>query len=551
MLVAGAVAFNFGACGGSQAKQLPRKRPPEPRLLPIDAAVLHGRLSNGLAYYVRGNRMPENRAALWLAVNAGSVQEDDDQRGIAHLVEHMAFNGTTKYAKNEIVHYMERIGMRFGPHVNAYTSWDETVYMLEVPTEDPEYIATALDILHQWAHAIAFAKVEVDKERGVVLEERRTRRRAGLRLFEKELPYVYYGGKYVHRLPIGTPEIIARADVETIRRYYDDWYRPELMAVVAVGDFEPGDMRRAIARKFSSLVSPRSPRPRTVVPMPSHPQTLFAIVRDPEQKVTVARIAYKFDRRPQGTAGDYLRGLRESLFTAMFNDRLRELERGKEPPFLQARVSVGTLVRAKDLFRLTVAVNEGTLETGLTAVLRELRRVSQHGFTATELDRSKRQVMRTYEQMAKEKDKRANSSYARSYIRHYFAQEPIPGVDYKLSLVRKLLPKLRLSEVNKVLGRLTVGADRVVTIRAPSDAVVPPRTVLLPLFAQVARLDLEPWQDEIKSGPILPDAPASGRVAFRSTLEALGVEQWQLSNGVRVVVKADRFQERPSVGEWF
>jgi len=292
------------------------------RQLPLDPAVRTGRLENGLRYYIRANAKPEDRAELRLVVDAGSILEDDSQRGLAHFAEHMAFNGTRRFARQELVDYLEGIGMRFGPDLNAYTSFDETVYMLQVPTDEVAILERGLDILEDWAQGVTFEGEEIDKERGVVIEEWRGRRGAGARVQDQQFPVLFKGSRYAERLPIGEVEVLESFPHDEIRRFYRDWYRPDLQAVVAVGDFDPVAVERMVRSRFSGLRPPAEPRPRIEAPVPDHDETLFSIVTDPELARTSVSVAWKRDPDPELTVADYRRALVESLFFAMLNARL-------------------------------------------------------------------------------------------------------------------------------------------------------------------------------------------------------------------------------------
>ena len=307
--------------------------------LPLDTRVTRGKLANGLTYYVLPHQKPEKRAQLWLAVNAGSVLEDDDQRGLAHFAEHMAFNGTRRFPKQALVNQLEKSGMRFGADLNAYTSFDETVYMLQVPTDKPELVSSALSVLRDWADGVSFDAEEVEKERAVVLEEWRLGRGAGMRLFDKQAKTLFHGSKYAERITIGKPEIIQHASRETLLRFYHDWYRPDLMAVIAVGDFDAKSVEARIQSEFASLAAPPNPRPRPIVPVPPHSETLVSVETDPEMPVASVSIATKLPHRPELSARDYRRKIAEHLYNAMLNERFEELSRKPDASFLGANSS--------------------------------------------------------------------------------------------------------------------------------------------------------------------------------------------------------------------
>ncbi|MBT8496219.1 MAG: insulinase family protein, partial [Deltaproteobacteria bacterium] len=374
--------------------------PAEPPL-PMDKRIRKGTLDNGMTYYVLEHRKPQARAQLWLGVNAGSLQEDDDQQGLAHFVEHMAFNGTKKYAEQEIVNYLERIGMKFGPDLNAYTSFDQTVYMLQVPTDDKAIVTKGFDILHQWAHAVAFDPKEVEKERGVVLEEWRLGRGAWKRIIDKQYPVLFRGSKYAKRLPIGKSEIIKGAPRAALTRYYQDWYRPDLMAIVAVGDFDGAAIEKEIIATFSDLKPASKPRPRQAIEVPAHDQTLVSIETDPEMTSTRVAIYNKFPHRSELTKTDYRRMLTEQLYHSMLGERLQEIRQRPGSPITFAWSSTSSMVRSTDAFMRSAGVKDGRIDEALAMLFQEVLRVERHGFSATELERAKKSMIRGYERSVK------------------------------------------------------------------------------------------------------------------------------------------------------
>ena len=512
--------------------------------LPLAPEITHGRLENGLRYFIRENHKPEERAVVWLVVNAGSLQEDEDQRGLAHFVEHMAFNGTRHFEKQELVDYMELVGMRFGPDVNAYTSFDETVYMLQVPTDDPEIFDKALLILQDWAAGLSLEGEEIDKERGVVLEEWRLGQGAGARLRDKQFPVLFQGSRYALRLPIGDEQIIQHAPHDVLRRYYRDWYRPDLMAVIVVGAIDPAAVEAKVREGFSNLAGPRKPRPREPWPVPEHDGTRFAIATDPEARSTSASIYYKLGVPDQGTEEGYRRSLVEGLHHSMLGSRLSEIVQRADPPFLSAGTSAGAMVRTREMYVQRVRVEEGLVEAGLAALLREVERVERFGFTATELERARKDFLRSYEQLYRERDKARSSSLASELSRHFLEGEAAPGIEVELALAQRFLPTVTLDEVNH-LSREWIGhKDRAILVSAPENEAVPPPTekALLAVLQAVEGEELEPWEDQVRQGPLLPEKPAPGTITAERSIDEIGVTEWTLSNGITVVMKPTDFQ---------
>jgi zinc protease len=509
--------------------------------LPIDARIKTGKLPSGLTYYVLPHKKPEHRAQIWLAVNAGSVLEDDDQRGLAHFVEHMGFNGTTRFPKQSLVDMLEKSGVSFGADLNAYTSFDETVYTLTVPTDQGDLLNRAISVLRDWSDAVTFDPNEVDKERGVVLEEWRLGRGAGMRLFDKQAPVVFFGSKYAERITIGKPEIIKGATRDTLVRFYKDWYRPDLMAIIAVGDFAPDAVEAKIKEEFGSQKAPASPRARPAVPLPPHADQLVSVETDPEATSTAVSIMSQVPHRPLASAADYRRTIAEQLFNAMFSARLDEIRRKPNAPFLLAGSHSGSFVRTADAFTQFAVVKEGTVQEGLGAVLEEVLRVERFGFVAGELDRAKSDVLRQFERSLKQHDTEDGRVLAREIVRNFLQQEAMPGPEAELELARQFLPTITLEELNR-LGKSLAMGSRVVTVTGPSTMAKPTEAALLATMKNVAARDIKPYEDAAPSEPLMASAPTPGAVVSTRTLADIGVTEWTLKNGVKVVVKPTDFK---------
>ena len=514
--------------------------------LPIDPAVIAGRLDNGLRYFIRANDRPEQRAELRLVVNAGSILEDEDQLGLAHFLEHMAFNGTENFEKQELVDYLQFIGMRFGADVNAYTGFDETVYMLTVPTDSAETVETAFQILEDWAHGIAFDSVEVEKERGVVLEEWRLGQGAYSRIRDQQFPVLFQGSLYAERLPIGDPEVLQTFDHEALKRFYADWYRPDLMAVVAVGDFDPEWIRELIHRHFDGLAGAEVERPRPEVPVPGHEETLFSIATDPELTLSNVTVAWKLPLSEQSTHADYRRSFVEQAYNSMFNFRMYEITQGSEdPPFLGAGSGKGRFVREADVYQLGATVKDGEIERGLERVLLEAERVARFGFTDAELERQKADVLRSYERAYTEREQRESARLASEYVRVFLEGEPTPGIEYEYALARRFVPTLSVDEVNQVAREWIGDEDRVILAASPEKegVAVPDEMALAAVFGAAREASIEPWEDAGSDQPLLATDPVPGSVVEREEISELGVEVWSLSNGARLILKPTDFKD--------
>jgi zinc protease len=512
--------------------------------VPLDPDVRHGVLPNGLTYYIRANHKPEKRAELRLAVNAGSVLETDEQRGLAHFVEHMAFNGTTKYPKQALVDYLERIGMRFGPDVNAYTSFDETVYMLQIPTDDPKVVDTAFDILHEWAGSLTFQPDRIQKERGVITEEWRLGRGAGARIRDKQLPVVFHASRYAERLPIGLKEIIQNASPEQIRKFYSEWYRPDLMAVVAVGDFDPAAIEHLVRERFGSLPAKKHAPQRKTFPIPDHKETLTSVATDREATGTTVEVDFKRPPVRHETVANYREELVDGLYHTMMNQRLAELGREADPPYQGAFAASGPLGRTKSAYRLFARVNDGGVERALTTLLTEAKRVDQYGFAETELSRAKTLFLRNADRAYEERNKEESEGFASEYVANYLDREPAPGIAYERDLYHQLLPAITLAEVNARANQWITEEDRVILVSGPDkkEARIPDEKPLLAVFNATDRLAVTPWVDRVREEPLVARTPAAGKVIEEKSFADVGVTRWKLSNGTTVLLKPTDFK---------
>jgi len=514
-------------------------------LLPVDPDVRVDTLDNGLVYYVRANDEPADRAELRLAVNIGSVVEEAGERGHAHFVEHLLFNGTERFEEQEIIDFLEGIGMRFGPDVNAYTSFDETVYMLTIPTDDEEIVTTAFDVLQDWASAATLEDEAVEKERGIIIEERRARQEnAAGRMQEEIIPTLLYQSRYAERLPIGDTTVIRNAAPQTYRDFYERWYRPDLMGIVAVGDFDPDDIAQRIEQHFGDLsVAPDAPA-RPSVEIPDHEETQYAITSDPEFPMSSVQVAYKRDRQPVATRHDFRESLTRSMFRSMLNTRLNEMARTGEAPFLSASSYASDLARPTSFYGLTARVEDDSLLTGLEAAFLEVERIRQHGFTASELERQKTRTLRSYERSFNERDNIRSAQYVSRYVDHYLKQRPLLSTADEYALVQALLPEISLEEVNAVAADLFAEENRVVITQMPDrpDVPKPTEAEIADLLDSIRNRDIAPYEDEQVEAPLMAERPEPGRIVQEEALP-YDVTAFQLSNGVRVLHKATDFKD--------
>jgi zinc protease len=513
--------------------------------VPVDPLITVGTLPNGMRYYLRENRLPQARAELRLAVNAGAVLEDDDQRGLAHFVEHMAFNGTRNFPGNAVGSFMQSLGVRFGAHVNAHTAFDETVYELQIPTANPAVLDRSLLILEDFAHRVSFEPEEIDKERGVILEEWRLGLGAGERIQNAQFPLLFKGSRYADRMPIGNPDIIRNVSYARLRQFYADWYRPDLMAIIVVGDINKATLEPQIRSRFGSIPAPTTPRPRPSFTVPEQPGTAYSVITDPESTRTLVSATNTRPAREQRTIGAYRRRMVEQLFAAMLSTRLDEIAQAPNAPFLQAQTDRNLFVRTIEVTSFDALVARGGVERGLSALLTELARVSRFGFTAGELSRMKLNLQRGLERSVVEKDKSPSGPLADEFIRAFIEEEPIPGIVYEFGLNQRFLPEITLDEVNAVAKDWMPDRNRVVAISAPESdkGTLPNDVTLAGLISTVTADRLTAYVDTASNKPLLASLPAAGSVATTATTDPLGITEWRLSNGARVVLKPTTFKQ--------
>ncbi len=514
------------------------------KTIPVDPDIRTGSLPNGIKYIIRKNAKPEDRAELRLTLNAGAMQEDDDQQGLAHFVEHMAFNGSKNFKKSELVDYLETIGTRFGPDLNAYTSFDETVYMLQVRTDSAELLDKGLLVLEDWAGGVAFDGEEIDKERGVVESEWRSRLSANQRMFNQYLPVMYFGSRYAERLPIGKPEIIRNAPHEAVRRFYKDWYRPDLMGVIIVGDINVDKMEQEIKSRFGKLQNPANPRPRENYDVPKHKETFVSIVTDKEAPFSNVRVIYKHDHVPVKSMKDYRRNIIHRLYNNMLGARLDELAQSAAPPFNYAFSGYSRDLGDIDSYSAFAMVPEGGASKGLKVLLEENERVQKHGFNQSELDRQKTEILTGMEKALKEKDKTDSRRFASRYVAHFVDGIAIPGISDEVGFYKKFLPTITIQEVNQLAKKWVTDENRVIVITGPDKPNVPMPTEndVLGILESVKQLDIKPYIDNVSDEPLMAEIPTAAPIKEERKLDNIGVTELTLANGLKVVLKQTDFK---------
>ena len=515
--------------------------------IPVDPDVRIGKLDNGLTYYIRHNAWPEHRAEFYIAQRVGSIQEDDNQRGLAHFLEHMAFNGSKHFKGNEMLRWCESVGVKFGTDLNAYTSIDQTVYNISnVPTTRDGIIDSCLLILFDWADGLLLEQEEIEKERGVIHEEWRLRTSAQMRMLERDLPKLYPDSKYGHRMPIGLMEIIDNFERPFLQAYYEKWYRPDNPAIIVVGDVNVDQVEQKVKALFSPIVLPENRALVTTYPVPDNNEAIYVIDKDKEQRYNLVELMMKTEAFPdslKGTlaylAADYVK----DAAVSMFNDRLREYAEKPESPFLQASASFGPylLSRTVDAFDMGVLPKDGQTDAAVTAVLTEARRAAEFGFTPTEYNRFKANYLSNLEKQYSNKDKRYNSQFVTRYVQHFLNNEPIPSIDFTYETMKQLVPMLPLDMPNEVIKELVLPTDTNLVVlnfnNEKEGAVYPTEDGLKAAVAAGRNAKIEAYVDNVKDEPLMTTLPKPGKIKKEVKNDKFGYTELTLSNGVKVVLK--------------
>ena len=512
--------------------------------LPFDASVTKGKLDNGLTYYIRENKKPEKKVELRLVIKVGSIMEDDDQQGLAHMAEHMAFNGTKNFKKNDIVSYLQSIGVEFGNDLNAYTSFDETVYILPIPTDQAGNLEKGFQILEDWAHQVTYLDDDINSERAIILEESRMGKSGEERMFKKIYPELFKGSKYAQRLPIGIDSIIKTFNPEAIRRFYKEWYRPELMAVIVVGDISKADAMKYINKHFSSIRS-ASTRNRDFASVPAYAENKAMVVTDKEAtgfEFSINYSAMPF-QNPQ-TIGEYRKELLNSLYTSLLGNRLRELTQKENPPFVYAGANFGGYAKNHQSFSIQGGTGTNDVQKGIEATLTEVERIKRFGFTEPELERARKNILSAYERSWNNRDKTESSQFADEYIRNFTDNESVPGIDAEFQMMKQLLPTIQLAEVNAITDLFKNEKNRFTYVMGPATGAKLPSTdnILALLDAKASDPTIKPYEEKLVATNLLTNMPKAGKLVSSTKNALLGTTELLLSNGVKVSLKVTDFK---------
>lgn len=517
--------------------------------VPIDPKVRYGKLENGLTYYIRANKLPKERAEFYIAQNVGAILENDDQNGLAHFLEHMAFNGTKNFPGKLIINYFESIGVKFGANINAYTSLDETVYNLsDVPTTRESVIDSALLVLHDWSSFISLLENEIDAERGVIREEWRTGAGAERRMWKESNKLKYPGSQYAKRDVIGDTAVINNFSYKTLRDYYHKWYRPDLQAILIVGDVDVDKVEAKIKTMFADIPAAKNAGERPVYSIENNVEPIVAIVKDPEARVTRIGLEYKHDKLPveiKTSISGYALGVANNLISTMLGERFSEISQQGDAPFVGGYAFYGDLVKSKDAFQMLVVPHEGREAEGLKALLLEAEKVKRFGFTNSELERAKTDLLKRIEKAYNDRENQRNNQLVREYVRHFLDNEVIPGIEWEYQTLQMLLPQLKADMINQMAKSYVTDENLVVHITSPDKETVkvPAEAEIIQLIADSKKAELTAKAEEDLNKPLIEKAPKAGKIKKVSKNEQFGTTEWVLKNGVKVVFKPTKFKE--------
>lgn len=519
--------------------------------LPVDPNVRMGKLENGLTYYIRNNGLPENRADFYIAQKVGSMQEEDNQAGLAHFLEHMAFNGTKNFPGKSMLNYLQDNGIKFGTNINAYTSFDETVYYINnIPTTNQQLMDSALLVLHDWSNAIALEEEELENERGVIREEWRTRGGAQQRLWDQLLPKMYPGSKYAKRMPIGNIDVINNFKPDEIRAYYHKWYRPDMQGIIVVGNVNVDEMEQKIKALFSPITLDAERATREYFPVPDNKEPIVAVATDTEARNTSIMLFYKHDPMPEelkNTQAGYLTQYILSAASSMMNQRFSEIIQKPDAPFTSAYAYDGDyfVAKTKDAWTVVAGSAEEKIKEALAAMVRETERVKRYGFTPSEYEIARTNILKSYENAYNNRDKQRNSAYSQEYVRAFTDGEPIPGIDFEYRFMQSMTPNIPVEAINQTIKQLIGDENIVISVTGPKkdDLVYPAEEELLAVLDAVKAETIEPYAEQVIDEPLVASPPVPGKITKEEKDAAMDATVWTLQNGMKVILKNTDFKD--------
>lgn len=512
--------------------------------LTLDAGVKIGKLPNGFTYYIRKNVEPKNRAVFYLVNKIGSIVETNEERGLAHFTEHLSFKGTTHFPKNKMIDYLQSVGVRFGADLNAYTSFDETVYQLPIPTDNPEIVKQGLQIMRDWAGEAILEAQEMEPERGVILEEKRLRKSADERMRETYWPVLLNHSRYAERMPIGTEQVIKTASLHTIKSFYKRWYRPDLEALIVVGDFDAAEMEKMIIEKFADFKAPAKMEKRIKYSIAFEGKNQFVKVTDPEYTSRVIQMMSKHPAGVTTTRKDLKGDLIAGIYNEMISSRYSELRKQANPPYLQGGSSIGAFFKGVDVASTVVAAKPNELERGFKAVYTEMERVKRHGFMQSELDRVKNETLNYQQSVYKERDKTSSNQFVQEYLQHFLNGKISPGKEYLYHFYMDEIKNVTLADINALVAKYYVDNNRDIMVLGPESEKdnLPDEATILKWMAEVEKTAIAAYADNVVDLPLLEKLPKEGKIVKETQLKDLGLTEWVLDNGIKVVLKPTTFK---------
>ncbi len=520
--------------------------------VPFDQNVRRGKLENGLTYYIRHNEKPAQRANFYIAQKVGSILEEDDQQGLAHFLEHMAFNGTKNYPGKALLNYMEHNGVKFGENVNAWTSIEQTVYMLtNVPTTNPGLVDSCMLVLHDWSSFISLEGEEIDKERGVILEEMRQGQSAQMRIYQKMLPEIYPNSPYGHRLPIGTEEVVSGFKHDALRAYYHKWYRPDLQGIIIIGDIDVNEIESRLKTMFEDIPAPVNPAERTRFEVADNAEPIVSIATDRENTNYNLSVYYKHDVTPNEEKGDiqyWLKSYIDNLVSTMYNNRMEELTQKANPPFIFGYGYYGTFFVSdtKDAWTtLAYAKDKEGIDEAMNAIIAENNRMKQYGFTASEFERAKADLMKQIENQYEERDKQETQRYFYPILNHFLTNEPLMGIENEYMLLSQILPALPVEAINAYVPELIREDNIVITLTAPEKEgeTLPTKAELLAMFQNANKIEVEPYKETVSDEPLIATLPVKGAIDSKKQDDTFDATVLTLKNGVKVIYKPTKYKD--------
>lgn len=519
---------------------------------PFDPNIRRGKLENGLTYYIRHNEKPAQRANFYIAQKVGSILEEEDQRGLAHFLEHMCFNGTENFPDKELLNYMERNGVKFGANVNAWTSIEQTVYMLtNVPTGNPGLIDSCMLVLHDWSSFVSLEGEEIEKERGVILEEMRQGQTAQMRIYDKMLPEVYPNSPYGYRMPIGTEQVIANFEHQALRDYYHKWYRPDLQGIIIIGDIDVNEIESRLKAIFADIPAPVDPAERTRFQVDDNEQPLVSVCSDVEETNYSLDVMYKHDAYPDEYKGDityWLKGYMDRLIGMMYNNRMEELTQKSNPPFIYGGGYYGTFLVSdtKDAWSSSAYAKDfGTINEAMNALVAENNRMRRFGFTNSEFERAKADLMKSVESQYDERSKKETGSYLYPILYHFLNNEPLLGIENEYMLLNQILPNIPVEAINQYATELITDSNIVITLTAPQKEgeTLPTKEELLDMFNKANAIEVEPYVETVSNEPLIAKLPKSGSIIGKVSDDTFNTVVLTLKNGVKVIYKPTTFKD--------